>query len=426
MKSPVASAIGWQISLALAAIYAFLTTALILAIFLVDKASTTTNWIRNDVLYKFSLSNEIQKNARSEQLGLYSLFLALNRDSRVQAYATIDKNKAALLEAVDRLGRMPNSAAERELLTRIVKARQLFQEQYDETVDIVELGDVERAKQQMNRKTMTALDAMVGEIESYVDYQRSQIDAHVEVINGDAQQSRQVSMVFALLAVCVAALSVLAITAYVRKFEGALEGRVSERTNLLNEANRKLDQLSRTDALTGVANRRHFDEVLEAEWLRAMRISQKLSVCMLDVDYFKNFNDTYGHVAGDDCLRKIAELLARHVSRAGELTARFGGEEFAVILPNSGLEDAVQAAQRICCALFALQLEHAGSPHKFVSLSVGVACMTPLPGSSHTLLLEQADAALYLAKRGGRNRVASAAHGPEADQARGPTEPSLS
>ncbi|MET3614086.1 diguanylate cyclase (GGDEF)-like protein [Rhizobium aquaticum] len=181
-----------------------------------------------------------------------------------------------------------------------------------------------------------------------------------------------------------------------------LEEKVQERTERLQEANDRLVELSITDPLTGVANRRRFDAVLEAEWSRAQRSGSSLTLAMLDVDYFKNFNDGYGHIAGDECLRRIADLLKEVLPGSAGLVARYGGEEFVLLLADAAESGSLIAS--IQEKLKALALPHSGSPFGTVTVSIGWATMTPTDASVAASLVELADKALYAAKNAGRNR----------------------
>jgi diguanylate cyclase (GGDEF)-like protein/PAS domain S-box-containing protein len=173
----------------------------------------------------------------------------------------------------------------------------------------------------------------------------------------------------------------------------------------LQEAYRAVEALALTDGLTGLANRRKFDQYLTTEWRRSMRDRQPLSLLMLDVDLFKPYNDTYGHQRGDSCLKQIAEACMDVVSRPGDLVARFGGEEFIVILPNTESEGAMQVANEICEALRSRRLPHSGSPFGIVTISIGCATMIPEFGRHAPDLIAIADHALYEAKHDGRNQV---------------------
>jgi diguanylate cyclase (GGDEF)-like protein len=187
-----------------------------------------------------------------------------------------------------------------------------------------------------------------------------------------------------------------------------LEELVKERTRALEEANNKLELLSNTDGLTGIANRRSFDHRLAQEWNRTKRAGTISTLIMLDVDNFKHYNDHYGHPAGDDCLRALAQALALVVRRAGDLVARYGGEEFVVLLPDANGRDALETARHIQNAVWSLALPHAGTSPGIVTFSLGVASLVPSGQHSPEDLVGRADAALYRAKQAGRNCVQSA------------------
>jgi diguanylate cyclase (GGDEF)-like protein/PAS domain S-box-containing protein len=175
----------------------------------------------------------------------------------------------------------------------------------------------------------------------------------------------------------------------------------------LEEAYRAVEALALTDGLTGLANRRHFDQYLSSEWRRAMRERQPLSLLMIDADFFKPYNDTYGHTRGDSCLKQIAEACQDVVARPGDLVARFGGEEFVVILPNTASEGARQVADEICEAVRVRRLPHCANQPGIVTVSVGCATTVPQFGKHALHLVEMADQSLYKAKQNGRNQVCS-------------------
>ncbi len=190
------------------------------------------------------------------------------------------------------------------------------------------------------------------------------------------------------------------------KFQtGHLEQEVATRTAELELANVQLAKLSNTDGLTGVANRRYFDEILAREVAQARRLKEPLALIMLDVDQFKKYNDHYGHQAGDHCLIQLASILKSYTRRPSDLPARYGGEEFAVIAAHTDTDDAMALAEILRLKIEQLGIAHALAPVGVVMASFGVAVFVPDEGNGSTQLIQMADKALYLAKESGRNRV---------------------
>jgi diguanylate cyclase (GGDEF)-like protein len=176
----------------------------------------------------------------------------------------------------------------------------------------------------------------------------------------------------------------------------------------LTIAFRMVENLAMVDGLTGIANRRQFDETMDREWRRAMRDGSLLSLLMIDVDHFKPYNDIYGHVLGDACLRQIAVAAQDVIHRSSDLFARYGGEEFAVVLPNTDRSGALLVAEQIRRAVELCNLPHSGNPHGVVTVSIGCATQILGHNSALTSLVEAADQALYQAKSAGRNRIETA------------------
>ncbi len=176
----------------------------------------------------------------------------------------------------------------------------------------------------------------------------------------------------------------------------------------LETANARLTELSATDGLTGIGNRRAFDTVLQTEWARATRNATDLSLLVIDVDHFKSFNDRYGHPAGDECLRLIADVTQRPLRRPPDFAARFGGEEFVALLPGTSEAAARDVADRVRQAVVAAFVPHETNPMGCVTISIGVASMAPHPGDMAQTLIGLADQALYRAKQRGRNQVRTA------------------
>jgi diguanylate cyclase (GGDEF)-like protein/PAS domain S-box-containing protein len=179
------------------------------------------------------------------------------------------------------------------------------------------------------------------------------------------------------------------------------------RERRLEDLNAELETMAGTDALTGIANRRRFNEVRRQEWQRAWRQRAPLALLIVDIDNFKLFNDSYGHAAGDDCIMRIAAAIRATLARPADFCARFGGEEFAVLLPDASNLNAFLMAQRLCEAVRACAIPHAGSEFGVVTVSVGFAALYPM-GEDDGILFDAADAALYRAKQAGRNRAEGA------------------
>ncbi|MBU0673110.1 MAG: diguanylate cyclase [Proteobacteria bacterium] len=177
-------------------------------------------------------------------------------------------------------------------------------------------------------------------------------------------------------------------------------------TNKLTRANAILQRLSYIDSLTGIGNRRYFDELFRKEWGRARREVRDLALVIVDIDFFKAYNDLYGHLAGDECLRQVAQAMADALKRPVDFIARFGGEEFAVVLPQTDQSGMIHIAEELMAAVAALAIPHKGSPvSDILTISLGLASMVPALDDQVDDLLAAADTALYMAKNNGRNRM---------------------
>lgn len=194
-----------------------------------------------------------------------------------------------------------------------------------------------------------------------------------------------------------------------------LEQRVEERTlelrgtmDELEQANQRLQALTMQDGLTGIYNRRYFDDKLLAEWQRAIRNRESLALLLIDIDHFKDFNDRHGHLAGDECLRRVAQVIRSTITRPSDAAARYGGEEFAVILPDTTAEGAVHVAENIRQSLQQVRINLENGVTQ-VSVSIGAAAVVPSEARSPQDLVASADSALYQAKAAGRNRTVCAA-----------------
>lgn len=190
----------------------------------------------------------------------------------------------------------------------------------------------------------------------------------------------------------------------VRESHMRLEEKIRERTEALEAANQKLLELSATDGLTGIANRRRFDEALSTEWRRAIHHGSRLTLAMIDVDYFKNYNDHYGHVAGDECLKQIAKILKQNAQRGADFVARYGGEEFVILMAEANEDSGERLLAKIQQAVREADITHAHSPFGQVTISAGLVSVVPEQKSEPEMLVTMADKALYKAKETGRNR----------------------
>lgn len=333
---------------------------------------------------------------------------------RTASYDTVNADLEATLQTVGVLTQLQNLSEEVSALsedhrklhvTEEAAMKLMRQEHWKEARDMLFDDSYVLAKKIYEINTETAVGALTGELartNEYFDRMRQgaqviRIAALLLLLWVGAMFSRRLRQDMAEQA---------RLRETIAASNRVLEERVLKRTEELEAANRQLQALSATDGLTGLANRRKFDQDWESEWQRASRHGLPLSIAMLDVDQFKSYNDHYGHQAGDVCLKMLAQTLAHTVQRSGELVARYGGEEFVVILPGQGGAEAYAAMERIRAAVQTLGLPHAkATVAGVVTISIGVASCVPQPGQSPASLIEAADAALYQAKNQGRNKV---------------------
>ena len=196
----------------------------------------------------------------------------------------------------------------------------------------------------------------------------------------------------------------LAFTPLVQAFD-AMANQLAERERELLHLNSQLSLEATVDALSGLANRRAFDSRLTLEWRKAEHERGKLALAMIDIDHFKAYNDTYGHLDGDACLTKVGEVLKKIAGEVKGFGARYGGEEFSLVLPTADAARMAEVGEMIRAGIEALDLPHGGSPRGHITVSIGIAAVSPVPGQNPLDLIEAADAGLYMAKRRGRNAV---------------------
>ncbi len=228
-------------------------------------------------------------------------------------------------------------------------------------------------------------------------------DKAVKLYEAEAQGHIKMLQILEVIIVCLTLLLLLFEALFIFR---PMIRHVYKETSLLRNYNHQLQVLSSFDSLTGIANRRSFDEHLANEWNRTARNSTWLSLILLDIDFFKYYNDTYGHQAGDHCLYQVASALNDSLQRSGDLVARYGGEEFAVILPDTDSRDALIVAENLRAKIENLNIPHASSAiANYVTVSIGVASTLPTQHSTPEEVIAEADQALYKAKQSGRNKV---------------------
>lgn len=333
---------------------------------------------------------------------------------RTASYDTVNADLEATLKTVGGLTQSQNLSEEVSALsedhrklhvTEEVALKLMRQEHWREARDMLFDDSYVLAKKIYEINTETAVGALTGEL--------ARTDKYFNRLRLLAQAMRIAALMLLLWVGAMFSRKLrqdVAEQARLREAIAAsnrvLEESVLKRTEELEAANRQLQALSATDGLTGLANRRKFDQEWEAEWQRASRQGLPLAIAMLDVDQFKAYNDHYGHQAGDVCLKVMAQVLSSTVQRSGETVARYGGEEFVVILPGQGGPQAYAAMERMRAAVQTLGLPHAkATVTGVVTISIGVASCVPQQGQSSASLLQAADAAMYQAKIQGRNKV---------------------
>ncbi|MEG3619135.1 diguanylate cyclase [Magnetovibrio sp. PR-2] len=287
----------------------------------------------------------------------------------------------------------PEKVAMDILIGRVSQARPVIDAAMDLVVDG---GDNESALNQM-RVALDGQSAVIEEINRFITVVEAASAREAESAARDIAKTQKNMLFLSGAAVALAALIGMLVTL-----------REARNTRRLRKHRDELAELSTTDGLTGIANRRMLDDFMEMEWSRAMRSSTPLSIILMDIDHFKNYNDSYGHGAGDDCLIQVAQAMADVIVRSTDLLARYGGEEFSCILPDTPNERADEIAEKLREAVAAKNILHEhSSAADHITISVGVATIVPRPGDDLADVFEHADANLYQAKEKGRDRVVS-------------------
>ncbi|MCW8914641.1 MAG: GGDEF domain-containing protein [Magnetovibrio sp.] len=287
----------------------------------------------------------------------------------------------------------PEKKAMGSLIARIVELRPRI----DRAMDlVVESGNNEFALNQM-RIALDGQSGVVKEINDFIKVVEAESAREAELAALAISKTQRNMLYLSGSAVALAALIGLLVTI-----------REARNTRRLRRHRDELAALSTTDGLTGIANRRRLDQFMDMEWSRSIRSNTPVSIILMDIDHFKNYNDAYGHGAGDECLIKVAHAMSGVIVRSTDLLARYGGEEFACILPSTELNRAVEIAERLCAAVSKMEIPHEHSTAAdHVTISIGVMATTPCPGDDLADAFEVADNNLYQAKEQGRNRVIS-------------------
>ena len=374
--------------------------------------------IENDALHArhLEINTGLERMVRlNHELASMLVIAVLEQNTlRTASYDTVNADLEATIKTVGNLTQQQNLSEEilalrddhRKLhITEEAALKLMRQDQWPEARRILFGDDYVLAKKLYEINSETAIGALTGELAT--------TRAYFARLRFMAQGTRIAALLLLLWVGVVFSRRLRAEASEQARLRDAvaasnreLEEKVLLRTAELETANQQLQALSATDGLTGLANRRAFDQQWAEEWQRASRQGVPLAVAMLDVDQFKLYNDHYGHQAGDVCLRILAQTMANTVHRSGEMVARYGGEEFVIILPGLGGAEALAAMERIRAAVQGLGLPHAkATVAGVVTISIGVASCVPQHGQDAASLVQAADAALYQAKHQGRNKV---------------------
>ncbi len=421
--------VGRKLGLAFAAVLLLLACALYFSATRIDKLRATTVQLKTDSLRKAELAHAAQRYARAQEAGLYGLFLVMDRPARVLLYQSIDMNKAALTDTLKALGDTAKNDDERAILELVVNFREAFQREYDETVDIVELGNDPAARVRMSRLTAPALDALTQRLESLVLLQNKRVDQQIQQSEDAAVQAKQLIALFAMAALLVATLSAIAITRSITHplgqavtfadaiAQGKLEtpapaasgGEVLTLVQALDRMrsgiaarDRHVTQLAYFDPLTHLPNRTRFSQRLGEAFGAVEPRDQHFSVMVLNLNRFKAVNDALGYEAGDAVLIAVGQRLNAVLQGTDGMVARQQADEFSLFLPRVGTNEAREFANRVLAAVSqAVEIEGQAVD---VDASIGFA-MAPEHGTSADRLIAAADHAMISAKRSSHGAV---------------------
>jgi diguanylate cyclase (GGDEF)-like protein len=346
---------------------------------------------------KLGASDYIIKNNISADLLKSTLFKAM---------ALIHESKERRKALLELSGRNLQLRDEIDSRTAVEEQLQVYKTLVEETLDYVFIVDPQTGRIIHCSNSVRSLLKATGEAENYKDFDKACTQKRwTEIVAGSWESKGRLLVESQFVSKEGQTISVEILfkgfKSAAQQYMMIIARDITHRLQL----EQRLLALAMTDALTGLYNRRHFDDQLKKNWRLLIREKSYLSLLMIDVDYFKKYNDHYGHLEGDICLKKISKAILDCLKRPMDFAARYGGEEMAVVLPFTQKKGAISQAKKILAAIRQLALPHADSPFPHVTASIGISTMVPSSGQKPDLILAQADQALYQAKEAGRNRV---------------------
>lgn len=335
----------------------------------------------------------LQTAIRNRQVSLRNLFLIedpFDYDAEVIQFSSYAGD---FIKVRDELIKYDLSEAEKRDFEYLLRLARDAQPKQKTTIDLVLAGKKNDALKTLYTEGLPLQNLVIAQLDRMVE--KSQIGAKRAAQLSLEAHAQTKQLIFLIYILCFA-LAAAIVTIVIRKTKSM--------ETIILAANKQLELLANEDGLTGLSNRRQFNKTLEADWQHCSRAKSALSLIMLDIDHFKQYNDSFGHVKGDDALRQVGNILERAASRQTDLAARYGGEEFVLLLPSTPLKDAKDIAEKIRTSIEALDIRHVPSIER-ITASLGVASTTPSAKGNYISLIEAADKSLYQAKYNGRNQV---------------------
>lgn len=341
----------------------------------------------------------LQTAIRNRQVSLRNLFLIddpFDYDEEVMQFSSY---AGGFIKARDELIQLDLSETEKRDFEYLLRLTREAQPKQETTLDLLRAGKKNEAINALYTEGLPIQSLVIAQLDKMVE--KSQIGMKRAVQGSLETFSQTKQLIFLIYILCFMFTGAI-ITIVIKKI-GAME-------TMILATNRQLELQASQDGLTGLSNRRQFNKTMETDWRNCSRGKSPLSLIMLDIDHFKQYNDSFGHVKGDDALRQISTILEYAASRQTDLAARYGGEEFVLILPSTPLKDAQGIAEKIRTSIEALNIRHIPSFDR-ITASIGVASTIPSTADSYLSLIEAADKSLYQAKYNGRNQVITDSNG---------------